>query len=63
MKISELIKQLEEYQKKNGDVILYSEKDDGRSSWVSLIKPKLEFCATYPDLKVMKHFISVTGGY
>lgn len=41
MKISDVIKLLEEEQKKVGDVELHTQQGDGRSSWISVWKPKL----------------------
>jgi len=42
MKVSELICLLVELQKNKGDVTLYSEKNDGRSSWVSPIQVSID---------------------
>ena len=48
MKISEVIKLLEEEQKKVGDVELRSQQGDGHSSWISVWKPKLVHHEPWP---------------
>lgn len=63
MKISEIITMLEEYKKKHGDVVLHSEKDDGRSSWVSPAKVLVEERGYWPDYKKLMHSIRVDAGY
>lgn len=41
MKISEVLKLLEEKQKELGDVELHSQQGDEHSSWISVWNPKL----------------------
>jgi len=48
MKISEVIKLLEESQKKIGDVELRTQQGDGRSSWISVWNPKLVLHSPWP---------------
>lgn len=43
MKISEVIRTLENYRREHGDVELYAYEGDGRSSWVSGYKPNIRF--------------------
>ena len=57
MTITALINLLRAYREMHGDVILYSEKDDGRSSWVSKIVTSLR------KDKHGRHLFSVTAGY
>lgn len=39
MKITDIITELQKAKTKYGDVQLYTENDDGRSTWVSLFQP------------------------
>lgn len=42
MKISEFIRWLEKKQKELGDIYLYAEHDDGRSTWGAKVSPSIK---------------------
>lgn len=64
MRISELIKYLQKYQNDFGDVVLYSQKSDGRSTWNSPIKAKLTREDYWPDKpRQDKTYLLLDAGY
>lgn len=63
MRVSELISKLEKFKKEHGDVLLYAERDDGRSSWVSPANLSIEYKGRYPNFKDKKYVINVASGY
>lgn len=60
MKISEIIIILDRYKKDNGDVIVWFEVDDGRSSWISSFHPQIKYKRYRPG-EGHKHIISHKG--
>ena len=60
MRISELIKYLQEQQKRFGDIPLVSEKDDGRSSWVSPTTLQIKYKQNWKT-KTYQYHIEETG--
>lgn len=63
MLVSELIKLLQEYKQKHGDVQLFSESADGRSSWYGSTRCTIRPQSTNKIKNSYKHVISVDGGY
>jgi hypothetical protein len=62
MKVSELIHRLEAYKAVMGDIILYSEKEDGRTTWSSPITLDI-VCKQLTKKQPKQHYITVNGGY
>lgn len=48
MKLSEFIKYLQEQQKQIGDVELYTEVDDGRSTYSAKLNPRIIYRKIWP---------------
>lgn len=63
MSIDILIKKLIEYRNKHGNVMLYSQKQDGNSSWNSPMQLSIEVKNPWPKLDKPQHFIDVNAGY
>jgi hypothetical protein len=61
MKVSELMTLLEELKNTKGDVVLYSVKEDGRSTWVSPIQVSIDI-QRYQK-QPTKYLISLNAGY
>jgi hypothetical protein len=62
MKVSELIRRLEAYKAIMGDITLYSEKEDGRSTWASPMTLDIT-CKQLTKKTPKQHYITVNGGY
>ena len=62
MKVSEFISYLQLYKNTYGDVMLYSEKDDGRSTWVSPMTLNLKL-QRRAKKEAAHHVITVNEGY
>lgn len=63
MTIEDLIKKLVAYRVEHGNVVLYSRKSDGSSSWNSPVKPIIKLENPWPKLKEPQHFITIDAGY
>lgn len=63
MRVSELITILEKFKKEHGDVLLYAERDDGHSSWVSPANLSIEYKGRYPNFNDKKYVIDLAAGY
>jgi hypothetical protein len=63
MNIDILIKKLIEYRHNHGNVVLYSQKDDGQSSWNSPMTLSIQVQNPWPKLDKPQHFIAVDAGY
>lgn len=63
MRVSELISKLEKFKQEHDDVLLYSEKEDGRSSWISPANLSIEYKGRYPNFKDKKYVIDLASGY
>lgn len=62
MKVSEFISYLQLYKNTYGDVTLYSEKDDGRSTWVSPMTLNIKL-QRRTKKEEEHHYITVDEGY
>lgn len=60
MTIGEIIKVLEKYRDEHGDVEIFYENSDGRTTWASSYKPVLSFQNHWFD-NTKRHYIAHLG--